>query len=463
MLFTTLEFIFVFLPIFLLIYYLCPNKIKNLCIFVFGVVFYAIGVINHPLHLLLFVASIILNFVFGLIIQKNRTRLFLGIGISCNLLVLFVYKYADFLLEVLHPILSKMFGINEPIVLNLTAPIGISFITFQNISYLVYTYRTLKAENSFINYGSYIAMFPQLLSGPLVRFNEIKAQFNNKVSLKNIANGFQIFIFGLGLKVLLANRLGALWKDVNTIGFDSISTPLAWLGIIGFSLQIYFDFWGYSLMAKGLGRMMGYNLPDNFRAPYTALTITDFWRRWHITLGLWFREFVYITLGGNRVNKSRLVFNLFVVWLLTALWHGANWNFILWGLFLFTLIVIEKFLIGKFLNNHKSIAHMYMFFAIIISWLLFAITDISQITQYLQALIGVGGENIFVGDFTKYLKNYGLHIAVGLVMSTNLPYVLNDKLKNKQFISAIILIAVLIFSIYNIKMGQNDPFMYFNF
>ncbi len=464
MLFNSFQFIFIYLPIFLLIYIFCPKKHKTLCVFGFGLIFYGVGVVEHPIHFLFFIISIIFNFTYGLLIKSRQSKTVLTIGIVINFLVLFLYKYLNFLFEILQPIIARIFGIDEPIVLDIVAPLGISFFTFQNVSYLVYVFKTSKAEKLFINYGAYISMFPQLISGPLVRYESIKTQLTNyKISLQNIIVGLEYFVFGLGFKVLLANRVGGLWKDVNTIGYDSISTPLAWLGIIAFSLQLYFDFWGYSLMAQGLGKMMGIELPKNFDTPYMSLTMTDFWRRWHISLGMWFREFVYIPLGGNRVSKGRNILNIFVVWLLTALWHGASFNFVLWGLFLFILILSEKLWLGKFWNKHKALGHIYMFFAIIISWLLFAINDIGDIGVYLKCLFGIQGENVFIGDFVKRLKNYGLFVLSGLLLSTKLPIIIYNKLNNKLILKTIILLIIFVSSLYFIKMGQSDPFMYFSF
>ena len=284
--------------------------------------------------------------------------------------------------------------------------------------------------------------------------------------MRKIEEGLREFTIGLGLKVLIADQVGGLWKEVGTIGFESISTPLAWMGLAAFSLQIYFDSYGYSLMAQGLGTLLGFRLPGNFDYPYMSLSMTEFWRRWHITLGSWFREYVYIPLGGNRTGWWRTCRNLLTVWLLTGIWHGASWNFILWGLILFLIILIEKSGLGKILNRWPAAGHLYMLFVIPLTWLIFAVTDLPQIGIYLHRLFpffsGGQGAVYFAGDYLKYGKLYGLSLTAGLIFMTDGPRKLYERWK-KSPVSAVLLLAVFWFSIYCIKRGMNDPFLYFQF
>ncbi len=319
--------------------------------------------------------------------------------------------------------------------------------------------------------GVYLTMFPQLIAGPIVAFDEVRRQLSRRViNLEQCNRGLQLFTLGLGFKVLLANQLGRFWSDVQAIGYESISTPLAWLGIVGFSLQIYYDFYGYSLMAVGLGKLLGFELPDNFRQPYMSLSMTEFWRRWHITLGRWFREYVYIPLGGNRKGRVRQFFNLLIVWLLTGLWHGANWNFILWGLIIFLIMCIEKAGLIKLLEKRRFIGHLYMCFLIPFTWIFFAITDFSQLQVYLlklfpfaQGLIGNMSQSVvFEGDFIKYLEIYWAGLVIGIILCTGLSERFFEKYRNKLWMS-FLLLAVFWGSVYCMYRGFSDPFLYYRF
>ena len=341
--------------------------------------------------------------------------------------------------------------------------LGISFYTFQSISYLVDIYiRKIKSENSLIKYAMYVFMFPQLLSGPIVSYNYINEQLDKrKKCLKNVFIGFKYFIVGLGFKVLLANRIGGIWNDILMIGIESISTNLAWLGIIGYSLQIYFDFYGYSLMSIGLGKMIGFTLPDNFKTPYLSVSMTEFFRRWHITLGTWFKNYIYIPLGGNRKGKLRTIFNLLVVWLLTGLWHGANYNFILWGLVIFAIIIIEKLWLKKYLDRHKFVGHLYMLFLIPITWAIFAITDLQQLIIMFKKMFTFN-EGLYLLDYIKYFKIYGILIISGIICSTGVVEKFIIKKQNNIFTISL-LIIIFCSSIYYLYIGLNNPFLYFSF
>ena len=326
MVFSSLEFLLLFLPVFLIIYYLSPPRYRNMCLLMASLAFYAYGVRAHIAYLFLLLASVCINFFLGLFIERYHRKSILILGLLYNLGVLFVFKYSGFFFASVLRVATQPF---QP-----ELPIGISFYTFQAVSYLIDIYRrTTPAEQNLVCFGTYIIMFPQLIAGPIVRYQDIRKRLHRRrCTPRAFLHGLSQFVFGLGLKVILANRIGNLWSSVCGIGFESVSTPLAWMGILACSLQIYFDFWGYSQMAIGLGRMIGFTLPVNFRHPYQARSMTDFWRRWHITLGAWFREYVYIPLGGSRKGTARTILNILIVFLISGLWHGASWTFVIWGL-----------------------------------------------------------------------------------------------------------------------------------
>lgn len=451
------------MPIFFLIYYKTPMNMKNSILLIGSLVFYIVGAIHNPEHICIFLMSIILDFEIGLQMEKKPKykKQFLALGIIFHLLSLGFFKYTNFLVGEINKLTTG------DISLNIVLPIGISFYTFQGLSYLIDVYNgKIKAEKSLLRYSVYISMFEQLIAGPIVTYSQIRKELSRKnLSKEIVINGIQIFVFGLGLKVLLANPLGKLFTQVQNIGFESISTPLAWLAIIAFTLQIYFDFFGYSLMAIGLGKMLGFTIPKNFDFPYLSHSMSEFWRRWHISLGSWFREYIYIPLGGNKCGTIRNIFNLLVVWLLTGIWHGAGYNFILWGLVLFIVIAIEKLFLGKFLDKHKIIGRIYMMLLIPITWAIFAIDNIGQLKIFLSRLFPIATLNFngaFSGDFTKYLLLYLPFIIIGLILCTKKPFELLKNSKNKVFIN-ILLLAIFIGCVYCMYMGFDDPFLYFRF
>lgn len=464
MVFSSIDFLLKFFPIFFLCYYLTPNKYKNYTLLFGSLTFYFIGTINAPYHFAILIASIIVDFFIGIGMSKSAKlkKPLLIAGIVFHLICLCTFKYAGFVIGELGKI-SDSFNIAVDFIL----PIGISFYTFQGISYLVDVYRgTVDAEQSLLNYAVYISMFEQLIAGPIVTYGQVQYDLQKRnVWVEDALKGFGIFVFGLGLKVLLANPLGKLWSQTLAIGFESISTPLAWMSVIAYSFQLYFDFFGYSLMAIGLGKMLGFELPINFNHPYTSLTMTEFWRRWHITLGSWFREYVYIPLGGSRNGTDRTILNLLIVWLLTGIWHGAGYNFILWGLLLFFILVIEKFFIGKYLNAHPTLGHIYMILLIPLSWAVFAVTDFSQLGVLFTRLFpffGQGVWSIFKYDYLKYLGQYYPFLIIGVLFSTKLPYKLLKRVKSKVVI-VVFLAAILLGSLYCMYRGLDDPFLYFRF
>ncbi|MGN0334585.1 MAG: MBOAT family O-acyltransferase [Lachnospiraceae bacterium] len=448
MVFSSLEFIFIFLPIFLLVYRCLPNQYRNFWIAIGSFIFYSYGSIETPEYIFYFFLSILMNYALGQLISDNyrrRTPL-LVLGIIFNIVPLAFFKAA---------------------IEGVVFPIGISFFTFQNLSYILDVYmRKSRPERSFTNYAAYISMFPQLIAGPIVTYNYVSEQLHHRIhTRKKVIQGIETFVLGLGAKVLIANRIGSLWNDIAVIGFESISTPLAWMGVIAYSLQIYFDFWGYSLMAIGMGKLLGFEFPKNFDHPYASVTFSEFFRRWHQTLGSWFREYVYIPLGGNRRGNFRTALNLILVWLLTSLWHGIHWNFLLWGMSICILILLEKFVIGKFLNKHRLIGHLYVIALIPMMWLIFSVTDFQAFCTYLTRLfpfIRQPDRIIYAKDYVKYFADYRWFFLAGILLC--FPYF--EKLWKKAlngWIKSVLLLGVFGLSVYCIYMGMNDPFLYFRF
>ncbi len=472
MVFSSLEFIFQFLPVFLMIYYLIPGGWKNLWLLAGSLGFYFYGVRDTPFYFVLLILSILVNYRIGVLIGRRRVgrlrKRWLVCGVLYNLFWLILFKYASFFVQNVN-LLLKMAGVSRNFpVFTPVLPVGISFYTFQAISYLVDVYRkSVPCEGSLVGFGMYISMFPQLIAGPIVTYSSIRAQIGRRrITFRQIEDGLREFTIGLGFKVLLANRIGGLWSQVQAIGYESISTPLAWLGLAAFSLQIYFDFCGYSLMAKGLGAMMGFKLPDNFNHPYMSRSMTEFWRRWHMTLGSWFRDYVYIPLGGNRRGRLLTFRNLMAVWFLTGFWHGASWNFILWGLLLFLIMSAERLGLLAVLERWSFLGHLYMLFVIPLTWLVFAVTDIGQIALYLQRLFPVFARQkqfvYFSGDYLKYGKLYAISLAAGLIFMTDIPGRIYRR-HRYSLITAIGLLAVFWLCVYCMRLGLDDPFLYFRF
>lgn len=454
MVFNSVEFLLCFLPIFIFIYYLTPAKYRNLILLAGSLLFYAYG---EPVYVFLLVVSSVVNFAAGkrLVIKRkkkvNRNRALYVFMVAVDVLVLVFFKWAP-----------RMYWMPDTIGM----PLGISFYTFQIISYLTDVYRgDVKAEQSFIRLGTYISMFPQLVAGPIVSYSEVAGDLRQRsYSLADVDKGMKNFVYGLSLKVLLADRLAILWHDLQTVGFISISTPLAWMGAIGFSMQIYFDFYGYSMMAVGLGQMLGFSLPENFFQPYMAKSVREFYRRWHATLGRWFRNYVYIPLGGSRKGALRTIFNLLVVWILTSFWHGGSINFLFWGLSLWLLIVLERLLDkNNRLSKAKILPHMYVLFVIPLTWMCFAIPDISDLRIYFCRLFGLtAGINVNAGDITKELQNFGILFLVGFFMCTPLPKRLFERFKDR--IPGMLILAVLFWRcVWRIMIEGNNPFMYSRF
>lgn len=412
-------------------------------------------------YFLIMIASIIIDYTAGRLIYRYKNEIkkktiVLCISLVFNLGLLFFFKYFNFFIDNINNIFNLAIkGVK------ITLPLGISFYTFQTMSYSIDVYRgKIVPEKNIINFAAFVTLFPQLIAGPIVKYTDINKEISRRVITKdNVEVGIEKFILGLGRKVLIANNIGMLWTEVEGIGFENISTPLAWLGIISFGLQIYFDFSGYSLMAIGLGKMLGFNFPENFNYPYISRSISEFWRRWHITLGSWFKEYVYIPLGGNRKGKVRVTFNLFIVWALTGLWHGASYNFLLWGLFFFLLISIEKLGLINFLNKHRVFSHIYTIVLLLIGWTLFAITDFNGICEYLSKLfLYSNGE-----EWIYYLRNYGVSLIIAIIFSLPLVSMFYKKIDNFKWIKTIILMGIFIISVAYLVDATYNPFLYFRF
>lgn len=458
MVFSSILFIFRFLPIAMGIYFLTPKKLKNLSLLILSLIFYSWG---EPRYFLLMIASIFVDYFISINIEKNNKNkkikiLLLAISIIFNVGILFFFKYINFFIENINSIFNM--SLNN---VKITLPLGISFYTFQTMSYTIDVFLgKVKAEKNIINFGAFVCLFPQLIAGPIVKYIDISKELKNRdINLDEIQEGIRLFILGLGSKVLIANNIGSLWNEVETMGFNNISTILAWMGIIAFSLQIYFDFNGYSLMAIGLGKILGFNFPNNFNYPYESRSITEFWRRWHITLGQWFKQYVYIPLGGNRLGRARTYFNLFIVWFLTGLWHGASYNFILWGLYFFILICIEKNGLLNLLNKHKLISHIYTIFFILVGWVLFAVIDLNQIINFFKKMFIFNSGN----EWIYYLRNYIITYTIAIIFSTSFLKKIYNKFVKSNIVDTIILITIFLLSIAYLVDSSYNPFLYFRF
>ena len=460
MVFSSILFLFRFFPAAILIYFVVPRKMKNLAIFLLSLFFYSWG---EPKYFPIMIASVLVDYFVGQGIQRfghNRAicKWLLVVSMVFNLGMLGFFKYTGFFVENLNALLGL--SLRAP---NITLPIGIRFYTFQTMSYSIVVYRgKVKAERNIIDFAAFVTLFPQLIAGPIVRYADISKELKERIiDLGQISEGVAVFIMGLGKKVLIANNIGALWTEISeTLGFGGISAPLAWMGAAAYTLQIYFDFSGYSQMAIGLGKMMGFNFPQNFNFPYISKSFTEFWRRWHMTLGSWFREYLYFPLGGSRVNsKMRLYFNLFVVWFCTGFWHGANWNFILWGLFFLVFLIIEKTFLLPYLDKGKVWPHVYVLFFLLISWVIFAVTDLSQLGIILGRMFSFSAGT----DWVYYLRNYAVTFAVAILFSTPLPWKLYCKVKDCTAVNLVLMGGVLVLSVAYLVDATYNPFLYFRF
>lgn len=440
--FAGLEFIFRFLPIFLIVFYIVPRRFRDTVLLFASLVFYGFGELTF---LPLFLAAIVLNYLLG----RNRHKKHLMIlAISLDVILLVLFKGLSIVDD------SRLL------------PLGISFYLFKMISYQADLLRgEIREKPRFRDVALYFCMFPQVLSGPIMRYGDGEFDYPREYRMRRIEDGFQYFILGFGMKILLADRLAILWNDIQTAGFVSISTPMAWLGMLSYSLRLYFDFWGYSLMAAGIGMMVGFEFIRNFNHPYAARSVSDFYRRWHMTLGNWFRDYVYIPLGGSRVGSGRLIFNLMVVWLLTGIWHGSGINFLIWGAVLGILIVTEKLWTERFLSKNPLLGHLYMILIIPLTWMIFAVHDLGQLVTYLGRLFpffGTTASYVNQEDYLNCLHNYGILLVIGIVLC--IPGVFNYYQKHKRNVGIVLtLVAIFWASVYFAVIQERNPFMYLNF
>lgn len=469
MVFSSLLFLFRFLPLVLLFYYLAPKKCRNFVLFIASLIFYAWG---EPVYVLLILLSTVVDYVAGRCVdyfKKNgkigRAKASVAASAVINLSLLCFFKYADFLIGTVNHLFSSDIS-----TLDIALPIGISFYTFQTMSYTIDVYRgDAKVQKNFISFGAYVALFPQLIAGPIVRYKTISDQLDGrKESVDEFYEGIRRFLIGLGKKVLIANQVGALWSEVSGTAVWHLTTATAWLGAIAFTLQIYFDFSGYSDMAIGLGHMFGFHFLENFDHPYESKSITEFWRRWHISLGTWFKEYVYIPLGGNRKGKFLQMRNILIVWLLTGLWHGAAWNFVIWGLYFCALLVAEKMFLGKLLAKLPGvICHVYTMFFVIVSWVIFSWGDCSDGVGYLMTMFGMNG-TAFDQTSIYLLLSFAVLLVIAVIGSTSFPLRLWNKLKEKSSAVAFVMSGIGVFSILVLSIAclvnsSYNPFLYFRF
>ena len=463
MVFSSAVFLFLFLPAVLLIYYnpwVKTRSFRNVFLLLASLGFYAWG---EPVFVFLMIFSIIITWCLGLGIDANRARAktFLTIGIIYHVGVLFIFKYLGFMSQQLGILLHK-----PSMGMDIALPIGISFFTFQLMSYLfdVY-YQKAEVQKNLLYVGLYISLFPQLIAGPIVRYNQIAAEINTRQeNVSNIVWGTERFIYGLGKKMLLANYLAYTADSIFDAGSRSVA--MAWLGAVAYTLQIYFDFSGYSDMAIGLGRMFGFHFSENFNYPYISSSVTEFWRRWHISLSAWFRDYVYIPLGGNRVSKKRWVWNLFIVWLLTGLWHGANWTFLCWGLLYFLVLLFER--LAGFPRQQGVFAHGYTMLIVGIAWVIFRAETLAQGICFIGNMFGVGSNGWTDGAFLEMMKESAVVLAVAMILSAPIyrqmrKWIMQKSEAVERIVRSGICLAVFVLSILQVVASSYSPFIYFNF
>ncbi len=458
MVFSSIIFLYFFLPLSLLLYFIVPGiKAKNVILLLFSLLFYGWG---EPVYILLMILNIIVNYFLGRLMEwepekKKQTLIF---AVFFNLLVLGFFKYYGFLIESINGLLGTSLPVRQ-----LPLPIGISFYTFQTLSYIIDLYRgKFSAQRSLIRFGLYISMYFQLIAGPIVRYYDVEKQLSEReISLSRLGKGMAMFMFGLGKKVLIANLVGELFDILVGGGQTSFSTLGAWIGAVAYTLQIYFDFSGYSDMAVGLGHAFGFDFPENFKTPYLSGSVTEFWRRWHISLGTWFREYVYIPLGGNRGGAARHIRNILIVWALTGLWHGASWTFVLWGLYYAIFLLIEKYLIRKPI---PVLGHIVTLLIVCVGWVLFSSNDLTEVGVRLSAMAGFASLGLTDGTALFYLREYAVWLGLGIVLCLPFAVRLKEFLirKHRVLTGLIALIILAVCTAFLVTQNYN-PFLYFRF
>lgn len=470
MIFSSIFFVFAFLPVTLILYYLVPFKMKNFVLLIFSLIFYAWG---EPVYVLLMLFSIVINFISGLELEtylesgeQRKAKIACIVTVIVDLGVLGFYKYFGFLIENLNAVLPFEIPYHQ-----LALPIGISFYTFQTLSYVIDVYwGKVKAQHNLIDFGAYVSMFPQLIAGPIVRYSDVEKQLRRRnISAAKFGDGAMWFLQGLGKKVLLANNMGSVYESIAALGASNTSVLTAWIGCFAYTMQIYFDFGGYSDMAIGLGKMLGFDFVKNFDYPYTAKSITEFWRKWHISLSSWFKEYVYIPLGGNRVGTAKAIRNLMIVWALTGLWHGAAWNFIFWGLYYGIILCIEKYILKGGLERLPGfVRHIYTMVLVMLGWVLFFSPSLGSALSYMGTMFGIGGSGLFDMTGFYYLKGSLILGIFSAVSCTPFIYVRFSRLfrakeKYKQILCAAAYAGIFVISTAYLVNATYNPFLYFRF
>lgn len=475
MVFSSLTFLYLFLPFVLVFYYIMPRQLRNLFILITGLFFYAWG---EPIYVFIMIASTLIDYFAGLVIYKfggNKTtrRLALIVSVVMNLSLLGFFKYSNFIVENINNLFHTSFGAPTALL-----PIGISFFTFQSMSYTIDLYRgNIEVQKNPITFAAFVTLFPQIVAGPIVRYEDVAAELKERhLDLDTIWHGIIRFCAGIGKKVLIANNIGTLWDSVKVMDINTVPVATAWLGIAAYTLQIYFDFSGYSDMAIGLGEMLGFHFPENFNYPYMSKSISEFWRRWHITLSEWFKSYVYFPLGGSRKGFGRTIFNTAVVWLLTGIWHGASWNFITWGVMYGILIIIEKLVITLLKKKNKEyildkipgfIKHIYSMLFVMLGWVLFDTKDLPTAFSYMKRMFSFG--STFADEHTVYfLMNFGLLFVIAIIGCTSLVKNLAQKFTAKvpscsHVLSVVYMIVIMLIATSYLVDASYNPFLYFNF
>ncbi len=463
MLFSSILFLYYFLPLLLFCYFIVPNKWKNIVLLISSLFFYFYG---EQLHIWVLLLSCFMNYLLGIVVEKsNHKKVILVITVAMNLGLLGYFKYVDFFIDNTNTIFQTEFGL-----LKVVMPIGISFFTFQTLSYVVDVYRgTVKANKNFLDFATYVCLFPQLVAGPIVRYKDVAEELQSrKHTMTNFERGIRRFVIGLAKKVLLANVIGEL--SVILLEANEASMVGFWVIALSYTLQIYFDFSGYSDMAIGLGNMFGFHFLENFNYPLIAKSVTDFWRRWHISLSSWFRDYVYIPLGGNRVSNGKWIRNILVVWFLTGFWHGAAWNFIIWGIYFAILLVLEKKIYGKFLEKHRIFGHFYTVFFILISFVIFNVNSINDGISFFKNMFGLGGLPLLTEETGYYIRSYIVILVIALIASTPILTNMFHKLKQRKGLNLFLngiepfyYVALLLIVTAFLIDSSFNPFLYFRF
>lgn len=465
MLFTSISFLYYFLPALIIIYFITPKKYKNIILLIASLLFYLYG---EPKYVFLMIAEIIIAYIGAILIDKykNQSKNILITTLFIHIFLLIIFKYTDFIIQSINDISNANIKL-----LNIALPIGISFYTFQIISYLIDVYNgKVKVQKNIINLATYVSLFPQLVAGPIVRYQTVEKELDDRVhSFNNFAYGIRRFSIGLAKKVLIANALGELCTKA--FALNETTVIFHWIFGISYMLQLYFDFSAYSDMAIGLGRIFGFNFPENFNYPYISKSITEFWRRWHISLSTWFKDYVYIPLGGNRDGKYKQIRNILIVWLLTGIWHGANWTFLIWGLLFGIILIIEKMFLNKFMEKLPSfIRRIYVLFIVMILFIIFNSDNMSVALTNIKGLFGMNGE-VFINEYTlHYLKSYLPILIIALFGTTPFIKILIDKLRKDKYVNNIInilepiLIVIILFVVTSYLIDNSyNPFLYFRF